>query len=143
MPIVLIRSCRVEESSWPQVTLLSDTHVLRARDGVADGLPTHSSSRDPATAILNSKTVSTVNSQSGTPPEGRLFFCGYRRVLVLFFACQKTETMSNIVDTWWCSGIPSRIFWLLHIPPGRRPPAFLSTFYFTCFVFFLFLSFSC
>lgn len=61
--MVSIRSCRVGESSWPQVTLLSDTHVPRARDGVADGLPTHSGSRDPATAILNSKTVSTANSQ--------------------------------------------------------------------------------
>lgn len=79
--VVSIWSRQVGESSWPQVTLLSN--VLRARDGVADGLPTHSSPRDPATAILNSKTLSATNSpvrraeparRAGEPPRPRLIF---------------------------------------------------------------------
>lgn len=120
-----IETSRVGESSWPWCDALKRHTTCHEGEMVFAGCP-RIAARDPATAILNSKTLSTANllvgeqSVSGPARRAGAFLCGYRRVLVLFFACQKTETVSNIVDTWCCSRIPSSHH--PYIPLGRRPP---------------------
>lgn len=82
-----------------EIMLFGNIYTCYEREMVLSGCP-RIATRDPATAILNSKTLSATNSPAGERSSARKAgACGYRRVLVLFFACQETEAASNIVET--------------------------------------------
>lgn len=97
-----------------EITLFSDTrtYTTSAWDGVVARLPTHSGlrSRDSHFEFQDSFCNEPAGLGERIPARrAEAFSCEYRHVLVLFFACQKTETASNIVDTWCCSRTPSHL----------------------------------